>query len=102
MKKHSTLISLVLIVILISGNTYSRDEKVINRKDTLPKDPAGVYCELDNGLTYYIRENEKPEERVDMRLVVNAGSILEDEDQLGLAHFLEHMSFSGTKNFEKN
>lgn len=57
---------------------------------------------LENGFTYYIRKNTKPENRVEMRLVVNAGSILEDQDQLGLAHFTEHMAFNGTKNFEKN
>ncbi|MEM6842677.1 MAG: insulinase family protein [Bacteroidota bacterium] len=57
---------------------------------------------LDNGLTYYIRQNSRPEDRVELRLAVNAGSILEDEDQRGLAHFLEHMAFNGTENFEKN
>ena len=53
-------------------------------------------------MTYYIRKNTKPENRVEMRLVVNVGSLLEDEDQQGLAHFIEHMAFNGTKNFEKN
>ena len=57
---------------------------------------------LDNGLTYYILKNEKPQDKVEMRLVVNAGSILETDDQQGLAHFCEHMAFNGTKNFEKN
>ena len=57
---------------------------------------------LDNGLKYYLRENAKPENKVELRLVVNAGSILEDERQLGLAHFLEHMAFNGTKSFAKN
>ncbi len=57
---------------------------------------------LDNGLTYYIRKNTKPENRLELRLAVNAGSILEDDDQLGLAHFTEHMAFNGTENFEKN
>lgn len=57
---------------------------------------------LDNGLTYYIRQNSRPENRVELRLALNAGSILEDDDQLGLAHFLEHMAFNGTENFEKN
>ena len=68
---------------------------------TLPRDPQVKIGRLDNGLSYYIRENKKPENRVDLRLVVNAGSILEDEDQLGLAHFLEHMAFNGTEHFEK-
>jgi zinc protease len=56
---------------------------------------------LPNGLRYYVRENPKPENRADLRLVVNAGSVLEDDDQRGLAHFVEHMAFNGTKNFEK-
>src|SRR4029079_2583059 len=51
--------------------------------------------------TYYIRKNKKPENRAQFRLVVNAGSILETEAQQGLAHFLEHMAFNGTKNFQK-
>ena len=67
----------------------------------LPADPAVTVGELDNGLRYYVRENDTPENRADFRLVVNAGSILEDEDQLGLAHFAEHMAFNGTENFEK-
>jgi len=58
--------------------------------------------ELKNGLKYYIRPNGKPEQRVEFRLVVNAGSILEDDDQQGLAHFLEHMAFNGTADFSKN
>src|SRR5690606_9921799 len=57
---------------------------------------------LDNGLTYYIRHNAKPEKKVDLRLVINVGSILETDKQVGLAHFMEHMVFNGTKNFPKN
>ncbi|ANM31992.1 hypothetical protein ABI59_00700 [Acidobacteria bacterium Mor1] len=67
----------------------------------LPLDPAVTMGKLDNGLTYYLRPNGKPEDRVDLWLAVNAGSIQEDEDQQGLAHFLEHMAFNGTENFEK-
>ncbi len=68
----------------------------------LPVDEKIRIGKLDNGLTYYIRYNKKPENRAEMRLVVNAGSILEDDDQQGLAHFAEHMCFNGTKHFEKN
>ncbi len=67
----------------------------------IPPTPAIRSGKFDNGLTYYIRANHRPEERAELRLVVNAGSILEDEDQLGLAHFVEHMAFNGTRNFEK-
>jgi len=65
-------------------------------------DPAVKIGKLENGLVYYIRQNKKPENRVELRLVVNAGSILENNDQQGLAHFIEHMNFNGTKTFPKN
>ncbi|WP_333695320.1 M16 family metallopeptidase [Flavobacterium sp.] len=68
----------------------------------IPKDPSVKVGKLKNGLTYYIRKNAKPENKVDLRLVINAGSILENDDQQGLAHFMEHMCFNGTKNFPKN
>ncbi len=57
---------------------------------------------LANGLTYYIRKNVKPEKKLELRLAVNAGSVLENNDQRGLAHFMEHMGFNGSKNFPKN
>ena len=68
----------------------------------LPFDPAVTQGVLANGMRYYIRENHKPEKRAELRLVVNAGSVLEDEDQRGLAHMVEHMAFRGTKRFAKN
>ncbi len=68
----------------------------------LPFDPAVTVGVLPNGMHYYIRENHKPEKRAELRLVVNAGSVLEDEDQRGLAHMVEHMAFRGTKRFAKN
>jgi zinc protease len=68
----------------------------------IPVDPKITVGQLANGLRYYVRENKKPENRAELRLVVNAGSVLEDDDQLGLAHFLEHMAFNGTKNFAKH
>jgi len=69
--------------------------------DDLPPDPRLVTGTLPNGLRYYIHENDRPADRAELRLVVNVGSIVEDEDQQGLAHFLEHMAFNGTENFEK-
>lgn len=68
---------------------------------TLPIDSKLIYGRLENGLRYYIRKNLRPENRAHLHLVVNAGSVLEDDDQLGLAHFVEHMAFNGTKNFAK-
>lgn len=71
-------------------------------KSPIPFDSQTKKGKLKNGLTYYIRKNSKPEKKVDLRLVVNAGSILENDDQRGLAHFMEHMNFNGTKRFPKN
>ena len=72
------------------------------RTEKIPFDAKVKMGKLENGLTYFIRPNQKPENRVELRLVVNAGSINEDADQLGLAHMTEHMAFNGTKNFKKN
>lgn len=71
------------------------------KEPALPQDPAVRKGVLANGMTFYIRENSKPANRAELRLLVNAGSLLEDPDQQGLAHFLEHMAFNGTKNFKK-
>lgn len=68
----------------------------------IPIDPKVKVGTLSNGLTYYIRNNGKPEDKVELRLAVNAGSIMETDRQQGLAHFMEHMNFNGTKNFKKN
>src|SRR5215472_11451077 len=68
----------------------------------LPVDPKVRIGTLPNGLKYYIRQNPKPEKRAELRLVTNAGSILENQDQLGLAHFVEHTAFNGTTHFAKN
>jgi zinc protease len=68
---------------------------------TVPVDPRITVGTLPNGLRYYIRKNRQPQGRAELRLAVNAGSILEDDDQRGLAHFVEHMSFNGTQHFPK-
>jgi len=68
----------------------------------LPFDDATTVGTLPNGLRYYIRENRQPEDRAELRLVLNAGSILENDDQLGLAHFVEHMAFNGSEHFAHN
>ena len=73
-----------------------------NVKDKLPLDQRVKTGRLQNGLTYYIRQNNIPAKKAELRLVVKAGSILEDDDQLGLAHFTEHMAFNGLKHFKKN
>lgn len=70
--------------------------------DVIPLNPAIRTGKLSNGLTYFILPNSRPEKKVELRLVINAGSILETDKQQGLAHFCEHMAFNGTKNFPKN
>jgi len=87
-----------VMMLLLTASTYAQT----NLGDKLPVDPNAKVGKLSNGLTYYIRKNSRPEKKVELRLVVNAGSILEEEDQQGLAHFTEHMSFNGSKNFQKN
>lgn len=72
-----------------------------NLSSPLPLDSAVIKRTMANGLTYYIRVNRKPEHRAELRLVVNAGSVLEEENQRGLAHLVEHMAFNGTKHFHK-
>jgi zinc protease len=67
----------------------------------MPVDPEVVVGTLPNGLRYYVRANKRPEHRAELRLVVKAGSVLEDDDQRGLAHFDEHMEFEGTEHFPK-
>ncbi len=67
----------------------------------LASDPAVITGKLANGLRYYVRANHEPHARAELRLVVNAGSVLEDDRQQGLAHFVEHMMFRGTKHFER-
>ncbi len=68
---------------------------------SLPADPAVTSGTLANGVRFYIRANGRPEARAELRLVVNAGSVLEDEDQRGLAHFVEHMAFNGVRHFPR-
>lgn len=75
---------------------------LIAQNEKLPFDPSVKTGVLKNGIKYYIQENKKPEKRCELRLIVNAGSVLETNDQKGLAHFVEHMAFNGTKNFKKN
>ena len=65
----------------------------------LENDPAVRVGKLDNGMTYYIRHNDKPAQRAEFYLATDVGAYQEEDDQDGLAHFLEHMCFNGTKNF---
>jgi len=110
--KHYILILSVFILLVACGTTHKVtdkqiepvskiEEQVPQLNDIIPTDKNVIIGKLDNGVKYYIRKNEKPENRAELRLVLNAGSILEDDDQQGLAHFVEHMCFNGTKHFQK-
>ncbi|MEO8075458.1 MAG: insulinase family protein [Acidobacteriota bacterium] len=72
-----------------------------NVSQQMPVDPEVVVGTLPNGLRYYVRANAKPVRRAELRLVVKAGSVLEDDDQQGVAHFVEHMEFEGTRHFPR-
>ena len=99
MKRNSRYFFILLLTVIISG-TLSGQIKDFNAP--VSPDPDIRIGRLENGLTYYIKYNKKPEQRIELRLAINAGSICENESQLGLAHFCEHMCFNGTKNFPSN
>jgi len=88
----------VLLFLVFTVQSFAQT----NLNQPLPVDPNVKIGKLANGLTYYIRQNKKPEHKVELRLVVNTGSIMEDPDQQGLAHFMEHMNFNGTEHYQKN
>lgn len=81
------------LFIITSVNLYSQSAGEI------PMDPDIRYGKLDNGITYYIRHNAEPKNRASFYIIQNAGALLENDNQNGLAHFLEHMAFNGTLHF---
>jgi zinc protease len=111
--------TILLLTVLLTAACASTPRSPVTTEESRHSDPAPVPAgqerlsgsisldstiitgTLRNGLTYMIRRNKEPEKRAELRLVVNAGSILEDDDQSGLAHFVEHMAFNGTSHFEK-
>jgi Predicted Zn-dependent peptidases len=91
MMKKFLFLAAALLSAAVLGNAQQLQQ--------LPLDPAVRVGKLDNGLTYYIRHNEKPAQRAEFYLATDVGALQELPDQDGLAHFLEHMCFNGTKNF---
>jgi zinc protease len=107
MKHLFYVIPFLVLLMACTATNKQLDQAEISKKsvpqldDVIPIDNQITKGKLDNGITYYIRQNKKPENRAELRLVLNAGSILEDDDQQGLAHFVEHMCFNGTEHFQK-
>ncbi|MBN9381255.1 MAG: insulinase family protein [Chitinophagaceae bacterium] len=99
--KWSIIVPAVMITFSLPATTVSAQPKNVVERP-LPLDPAVRTGRLANGFTYFIRRNTEPKSRVVLYLVNKAGSILESDDQRGLAHFMEHMSFNGTTHFPKN
>ena len=95
MKLKNLFLTLVLAV---AGTTTVMAQEM----PSIPIDPDVRIGKLDNGLTYYIRHNEWPEKRAEFYIAQKVGSIQENDDQRGLAHFLEHMAFNGSKHFKGN
>jgi zinc protease len=108
------LIIVVPFLIAVWGSTFAQVKKKATTAQNpkpaassttgtlLPRDPSVLVGKLPNGLTYYIRKNTEPKNRAVLYLVTKAGSVLETDDQQGLAHFTEHMAFNGTRDYPKN
>lgn len=92
--------TLTVIWILAAALCFGQPQLKLN--DPIPTDPKVTKGVMPNGMTYYVRANSTPKNRADLYLVVRAGSVDEDDNQLGLAHFAEHLAFNGTKNFPKH
>jgi zinc protease len=109
--KRFCVLFILITILLVAGCSFPSPRETISclesvnpvasLADTLSVDPEVTIGILPNGITYYLRSNAEPKNRLELRLVVNAGSVLEEDDQQGLAHFLEHMAFNGTESFEK-
>ncbi|UCH11016.1 MAG: insulinase family protein, partial [Fidelibacterota bacterium] len=108
MMGRSTLLTIPLLIYLVFSQSCApfaavaeRETVTIDLGAVVPPDPEVTRGEFANGVRYYIRTNRKPEKRAQLWLALNAGSVQEDEDQRGLAHFAEHMAFNGTEHFAK-
>jgi zinc protease len=103
------LFAIIAVIFLLPSNSFSQKKTQKSEAKSpsvqaviLPPDSAVRVGKLPNGFTYYIRKNVEPKNRVTIYLANKVGSVLENDDQQGLAHFMEHMSFNGTKHFPKN
>ncbi|WP_372757938.1 M16 family metallopeptidase [Mariniflexile sp.] len=102
MKHVKTIFIFFLLVSISILSAQKKTWNIATLDSEIPTDPTIKIGKLSNGLVYYVKQNAKPKDKAELRLVLKVGSVVEDEDQLGLAHFIEHMAFNGTKSFEKN
>lgn len=98
MKKSGCLLCL-LILFICHASSFAQ---TLGWQDSIPPDKAVTRGQLDNGLQFFVQEHHEPAHRAMLKLVVKAGSLQEADDQLGIAHFVEHLAFNGTEHFEKN
>src|SRR5574344_775703 len=90
------------LTITVFAQKGGKSSSKIDLNEQIKLDSKVRYGKLANGMTYYIKSNKYPEKRADFQIAINAGSVLENEDQVGLAHFTEHMGFNGTKQYPGN
>jgi zinc protease len=112
MKKYLNALGITLALFFVANSPLAAQQKTVAVKKQatavkvpeilIPNDPDVKIGKLANGLTYYIRKNSEPKNRAELYLATRIGSLMEDDDQQGLAHFTEHMAFNGTKDFPKN
>lgn len=96
--KHMKVINSAVLL----GLVFAFASAQVDPNQPVPNDESVRYGVLENGMTYYIKSNQEPQERASFYIIQNVGALLEEDHQNGLAHFLEHMAFNGTKHFEEN
>ena len=99
MKGRKVIISAFILALI---SQFAMAQAQMDPTAPLPNDESVRYGVLDNGMTYYIKANQEPKERASFYIIQNVGALLEEDNQDGLAHFLEHMAFNGTKDFPKD
>lgn len=97
-----SLLALLAITLMTAGFLFTSCASSKAGKQELPTDPAIVSGKLDNGMSYFIQRNTEPANRIMLRLVIRVGSNMEEDDQQGVAHLLEHLAFNGSENFAAN
>src|SRR5688572_4449185 len=97
----SALVLFLSVPVLACAEDSSKPRWAQDGSDLKP-DPKAVFGSMDNGVRYIILPNAEPPKRVSIRLHIATGSLMESDDQQGLAHFMEHMAFNGTKNYPAN